>query len=59
MADFGYDVSDYVDIDPVFGTLQDVDDLLAAVHGRGKYILQLNSTLPMTRNSRFFASDGI
>ncbi len=23
MADFGYDVKDYVDIDPMFGTLQD------------------------------------
>lgn len=36
MADFGYDVADYVDIDPVFGTLEDFDDLLAAIHERGK-----------------------
>ena len=35
MADFGYDISDYQDIDPVFGTLADFDALLDAVHERG------------------------
>ena len=33
--DNGYDVSDYFDIDPTFGTLAEFDDLLAAVHDRG------------------------
>ena len=32
--DNGYDISDYQDIDPVFGTLADFDALLAAVHTR-------------------------
>src|SRR3954469_14635406 len=32
MADFGYDVSDYCDIDPRFGTLADADALLAVAH---------------------------
>ena len=32
--DAGYDISDYQDIDPVFGTLGDFDALLAAVHER-------------------------
>lgn len=42
MADFGYDVSNYVDIYPPFGNLDDFDHLLAAVHQRDlKLILHL------------------
>jgi oligo-1,6-glucosidase len=33
--DNGYDISDYQDIDPVFGTLADFDELLAGAHARG------------------------
>jgi alpha-glucosidase len=39
MADFGYDVSDYTDIDPIFGSLVDFDSLLADVHARGMKLL--------------------
>jgi alpha-glucosidase len=35
MADFGYDISDYEDVDPTFGTLADFDALLQAAHDRG------------------------
>lgn len=35
MNDFGYDVSDYCDIAPIFGDLAAFDRLLAAAHGRG------------------------
>ena len=35
MTDFGYDVSDYVGIDPLFGTMADFDALLARAHGLG------------------------
>ncbi|MGE3624701.1 MAG: alpha-glucosidase [Bdellovibrionales bacterium] len=42
MADFGYDVSDYQDIDPLFGNLQDCDALIAEMHKRGlKLIVDL------------------
>jgi oligo-1,6-glucosidase/alpha-glucosidase len=37
--DFGYDISDYVDIAPEYGTLADVEELIAAVHARGLRIL--------------------
>ena len=39
MADFGYDVADYCDVDPRFGTLADFDDLLAQAHARGLKVL--------------------
>ncbi|MBR2274907.1 MAG: glucohydrolase, partial [Lachnospiraceae bacterium] len=39
LADQGYDISDYYSIDPRFGTLEDVDRLLAEAHKRGMYIL--------------------
>ena len=35
MKDFGYDISDYRGVDPMFGTLDDVDRLVEAAHARG------------------------
>jgi alpha-glucosidase len=42
MADFGYDICNYTDIDPLFGTFTDFDELTDALHSRGmKLILDL------------------
>ena len=35
MDDNGYDISDYQEVDPLFGTLADLDALIAACHARG------------------------
>jgi alpha-glucosidase len=34
MLDFGYDISDYCEVDPLFGTLDDFDHLVEALHGK-------------------------
>jgi alpha-glucosidase len=39
MADFGYDVSDYCDVDPLFGSLDELDRLVAEAHARGLRLL--------------------
>ena len=39
MADFGYDIADYRDVDPLFGTLADFDRLLAKAHKLGLKVM--------------------
>ncbi len=40
--DNGYDISDYQDVDPLFGTLADLDEVVAALHERGiKVVMDL------------------
>ncbi|XP_049857638.1 uncharacterized protein LOC126340110 [Schistocerca gregaria] len=39
MADNGYDISDYRDIDPIFGTMDDFDELLETAHSKGIRVL--------------------
>ncbi|MGY5890203.1 glycoside hydrolase family 13 protein, partial [Geodermatophilus arenarius] len=41
-ADNGYDISDYQDVDPLFGTLEQLDELVAGLHARGvKLVMDL------------------
>ena len=39
LADQGYDISDYYDIDPRFGTMEDMDELLKEAKSRNMYIV--------------------
>ncbi len=39
MKDFGYDVSDYRDVDPMFGTMEDFKELLDQAHGHGLKVM--------------------
>ncbi|MBX3568947.1 MAG: alpha-glucosidase [Rhizobiaceae bacterium] len=39
MADMGYDVSDYCDVDPMFGTLADFDELIEQAHALGLKVI--------------------
>lgn len=39
MADFGYDIADYRDVDPMFGTLDDFDRLVAKAHALGLKVI--------------------
>ena len=39
MADFGYDIADYTNVDPMFGTLADFEALVAAAHQRNLRVI--------------------
>src|SRR3990170_4933668 len=39
MHDFGYDISDYEDIDPIFGNREDFENLIAEAHRRNLKVM--------------------
>ncbi|KAF8148638.1 glycoside hydrolase family 13 protein [Crassisporium funariophilum] len=50
LADMGYDISDYRDIDPRYGTLADWDNLLKGVHERGMKLMMHVSRMDLVIN---------
>jgi alpha-glucosidase len=57
MADFGYDISDYTGVDPVFGTMRDFYQLVSAAHAVGlKVILDLVPNHTSDQHPWFVAS---
>jgi alpha-glucosidase len=59
MADFGYDISDYSGIDPLFGAMSDFDALVSAVHAAGiKLILDLVPNHTSDQHPWFIESRG-
>jgi alpha-glucosidase len=54
MADYGYDVADYRDVDPTFGTLADFDALVARAHDLGLKVT-IDSSLPIPATTTWFA----
>ena len=56
MKDYGYDVSDYRAIDPLFGTMQDFDTLLERAHALGLKII-IDLVLSHTSNEHPWFSD--
>ncbi len=54
----GYGIQNFLEIDPRFGTRQDLRDLVDAAHGRGMYVL-LDIIYNHTGNNWFYAHDGV
>jgi alpha-glucosidase len=57
MADFGYDIADYTGVDPLFGTMENFDQLVRAAHTAGlKVILDLVPNHTSDQHPWFIAS---
>ncbi|MFS0866825.1 alpha-amylase family glycosyl hydrolase [Microbacterium sp. 179-B 1A2 NHS] len=56
-VDQGYDISDYCAVDPLFGTLADIDELLVAAHAYGiRVLIDIVPNHTSTENAQFQAA---
>ena len=56
MKDFGYDISDYRDIDPIFGTLADFDELVLKAHALTSSTAGSGASRVMPRRTRVMST---
>src|SRR3546814_14318323 len=56
MDDFGYDIADYCDVDPIFGTLADFDALVARAHALGLKVTTDPVFAPTSDRHAWFAA---
>ena len=50
MKDFGYDVSNYRQVDPLFGTIEDFDAIVRRAHALGKFVngIRISHSIALT-----------
>ena len=58
MLDFGYDVSDYRDVDPMFGTISDFDALVSRAHELGVRVM-IDLVLSHTSNQHVWFQESV
>jgi Alpha amylase, catalytic domain len=52
MVDFGYDISDFKDVDPLFGSLADMKELIKEMHELGNIINTIKTNCVYINNGR-------
>ena len=57
MADFGYDISNYIDVHPLFGTLKDLDTLVQQAHQRDLKVILVEFLAGYLSENRPFQPD--
>ena len=55
MVDFGYDISDFIAVDPIFGTMADFQLMAAEAHALGETVTQPFASFPLITKMLFQA----
>ncbi|KAL6954689.1 hypothetical protein U1Q18_042189 [Sarracenia purpurea var. burkii] len=59
MLDFGYDISDYTNVDPLFGSLEDFDELVAGMKKRGELLVKGVSGFRMDATPNYIEDESL